>query len=176
MWMFDSLVTCPSPHLGALAWPSTPKMLRAKEHTLIPYPSIIFTFGLTVETIKELGGASSENSFLSVSSISRHFIASNPFSSYFNNNIVKNIYFGGLSFLLPWFFLWAWAIWVLKVSHCPLRGPLGVSCQFFLLNLKNLEKFIPTIMNVLHGFHLHVFKLEAFISTSMWKLIVDFFY
>jgi hypothetical protein len=33
-------------------------VLRARECALTPSPSIIFTFGLAVESIKELGGAS----------------------------------------------------------------------------------------------------------------------
>ncbi len=33
-------------------------MLRAKERTPTPYPSIVFTFGLVVESIKEVGGVS----------------------------------------------------------------------------------------------------------------------
>jgi hypothetical protein len=33
-------------------------VLRAKERNLIPSPFIIFTFGLAVESIKELGSAS----------------------------------------------------------------------------------------------------------------------
>ncbi len=33
-------------------------MLQAKEHTPTFYPSIVFTFGLVVESIKEFGGAS----------------------------------------------------------------------------------------------------------------------
>jgi hypothetical protein len=32
-------------------------MLRVREHTLTPSPSVVFTFGLVVEFIKELGGA-----------------------------------------------------------------------------------------------------------------------
>jgi hypothetical protein len=43
MWMIDQLVTRPSPHLGALACPSTFEVLRARECTLIPYPFVIFT-------------------------------------------------------------------------------------------------------------------------------------
>jgi hypothetical protein len=35
-------------------------MLRARERTATPFPSTIFTFELEVESIKELGGASSE--------------------------------------------------------------------------------------------------------------------
>jgi hypothetical protein len=34
-------------------------MLQAKEHAPTPFPFIIFTFGLVVESIKELAGASS---------------------------------------------------------------------------------------------------------------------
>ncbi len=55
MWIIDLLVTCPSPHLEALAHPSTPEVLRAKECTLTPYPSVVFTFGLAIESIKEFG-------------------------------------------------------------------------------------------------------------------------
>jgi len=32
-------------------------MLQARERTLILFPSIVFTFGLVVEFIKEFGGA-----------------------------------------------------------------------------------------------------------------------
>ncbi len=52
------LVNLLSPHLGALACPFTPEMLQAKELTLILSPFTFFTFGLVVEFIKELGGAS----------------------------------------------------------------------------------------------------------------------
>jgi len=45
-----------NPHLGAPAHPSTPEVLQAKEHTPIPYPFDVFTFGLVVEFIKMLGG------------------------------------------------------------------------------------------------------------------------
>jgi hypothetical protein len=33
------------------------EMLRAKECALTPSPSIVFTIGLAIESIKELGGA-----------------------------------------------------------------------------------------------------------------------
>ncbi len=56
--IIDSLVTHPRPHPRALARPSTPKVLQAKERTPIPYPSAIFTFRLIVESIKEFGGVS----------------------------------------------------------------------------------------------------------------------
>jgi hypothetical protein len=38
--------------------PSTPKVLRDKERTPTLYPSIVFTFGLVVESIKEFWGVS----------------------------------------------------------------------------------------------------------------------
>jgi hypothetical protein len=58
MWIIDSLVTHPSPHLGVLAHLSTLEVLQAKEGTQTPYPFIVFTFGFAIESIKELGGAS----------------------------------------------------------------------------------------------------------------------
>jgi len=33
------------------------EVLRTKERTLIPSPYVVFTFGLAIESIKELGGA-----------------------------------------------------------------------------------------------------------------------
>jgi hypothetical protein len=48
------LVNLPSPHLGALARPSTLKVLRAKERAPTPFPFVVYTFGFTVESIKEL--------------------------------------------------------------------------------------------------------------------------
>jgi len=58
VWIIDPLVIHPSPHPGALACPSTPKVLRAKERTPTPYPFDVFTFGLAFEFIRELGGVS----------------------------------------------------------------------------------------------------------------------
>jgi hypothetical protein len=55
MWIIDLLNTGFSPHLGALARPSTPKVLWARERTLTFYPSDVFTFRLSVESIKEFG-------------------------------------------------------------------------------------------------------------------------
>jgi hypothetical protein len=56
--VIDVLVNLPSPHLVTPTRPSTPKVLQAKERTPTPSPSIIFTFGLVVESIVELGGVS----------------------------------------------------------------------------------------------------------------------
>jgi hypothetical protein len=58
MWIIDLLIAHPSPHPEALARPSTLKVLRTKECTPTFYPSTIFTFGLTIESIKEFEGAS----------------------------------------------------------------------------------------------------------------------
>jgi len=38
--------------------PFYPKMLRAKERGPTPYPFVVFTFRLTIVSIKEFGGAS----------------------------------------------------------------------------------------------------------------------
>jgi hypothetical protein len=58
MWIIDSLVTHLSPHPLVPTCPSTPEMLRAKERAPILSPSIVFTFGLVVESIQEFQGAS----------------------------------------------------------------------------------------------------------------------
>jgi hypothetical protein len=53
------LVTLPIPHPRASTHPFTPKVLRTKECAPTPSPSIVFIFGVTVKSIKELGDASS---------------------------------------------------------------------------------------------------------------------
>jgi hypothetical protein len=58
VWVIDLLVNLSSPHLGALAHPSTSKMLWGKEHALTPSPSAIVIFWFAIECIKELGGVS----------------------------------------------------------------------------------------------------------------------
>jgi hypothetical protein len=60
-WIINLLVILLSPYPGAPPRPSTPKVLRAKEHTSTPSPSVVFTFKLTIESIKEFGGASYTN-------------------------------------------------------------------------------------------------------------------
>ncbi len=52
------LVTFPRPHPGASTCPSTPKVLQVKECASTLCSFVIFTFGLVVESIKELGGVS----------------------------------------------------------------------------------------------------------------------
>jgi hypothetical protein len=56
--MIDLLVTIPNPHPGALACPSTPKVLQAMERAPTLYHFIVFTFRLTIESTNEFGGAS----------------------------------------------------------------------------------------------------------------------
>jgi hypothetical protein len=58
MWIINPLVTHPSLHPRALTRPSTFEVLPTKECTPTPYPSIVFTFRLTIESIKEFGGMS----------------------------------------------------------------------------------------------------------------------
>ncbi len=58
VWVIELLVNLPSPCPGAPACPSTPEVLRTKERALIPSSFVVFSFGLTVESIKKLGGAS----------------------------------------------------------------------------------------------------------------------
>jgi len=52
------LVTCPSPHPKAPTHPFILKVLQAKKCAPIIYPSIVFTFGFTIESIKKFRGAS----------------------------------------------------------------------------------------------------------------------
>jgi hypothetical protein len=41
-----------------------PRSVVSQEHAPTPFPSIVFTFRLAIESIKELGGASHEIIFL----------------------------------------------------------------------------------------------------------------
>jgi hypothetical protein len=52
------LVIHPNPDSGALAHPSIFEMVLAKECIPTHYPSFIFIFGLTIESIEELRGVS----------------------------------------------------------------------------------------------------------------------
>jgi hypothetical protein len=56
VWIIDPLLIRPSPHLGAPACPFTFEVLQIKDHTPTSYPSVVFTFGLTIGSIKEFGG------------------------------------------------------------------------------------------------------------------------
>jgi len=58
VWIIDLLVIHLSPHPRAPAHPSTPKMLWVREQILTHYPSVVFTFGFRIESIKEFGGVS----------------------------------------------------------------------------------------------------------------------
>jgi hypothetical protein len=57
VWIIDPLVIHLRPHLKILARLSTPQVMRAMERTPTPYPFVVFTFGLTIESIWEFGGA-----------------------------------------------------------------------------------------------------------------------
>jgi hypothetical protein len=56
MLVIGLLITLPSPHPRVPTPPSTPKVLRTKKHASTPYPSVVFTFRLTIESTKEFGG------------------------------------------------------------------------------------------------------------------------
>jgi hypothetical protein len=58
MRIIELLVNLPSPHPQALACPSTLEVLQARECTPTLFTSNVFTFGLVVESMKELGGVS----------------------------------------------------------------------------------------------------------------------
>ncbi len=58
VWIIDSLVIRLNPHLKTPACPFTPEVIWTKERTPTPYPFDVFSFGLIVESIKEIGGAS----------------------------------------------------------------------------------------------------------------------
>jgi hypothetical protein len=53
VWVIELLIILLGPHPRTLARPSTPKVLRVRECTPTPSPSVVFTFGFTVESIKE---------------------------------------------------------------------------------------------------------------------------
>ncbi len=49
----------PSPYPGALARPSTPKVLQVRERAPTPCPSVVFMFRFIVKSTKKFGGVSS---------------------------------------------------------------------------------------------------------------------
>jgi hypothetical protein len=53
-----TLVIHPSPHLGALAQPPTPEVLRVKKRASTLFFSIVFILGLALQSFKEFVGAS----------------------------------------------------------------------------------------------------------------------
>jgi len=55
MWVIDLLVTLPSPYPRAPTHPFTLKMLRAKERTLTPHSSIVFTLDSHLNLLRSLG-------------------------------------------------------------------------------------------------------------------------
>jgi hypothetical protein len=55
VWVIELFVNLCSPHPGALARPSTFEVLRTKERAPIPFPSVVFIFGLAVSPSRSLG-------------------------------------------------------------------------------------------------------------------------
>jgi hypothetical protein len=58
MWVVELLVNLPNPDPRTLARLSNLEVLQAKECALTFSFFVVFTFGLTIESIKELGGVS----------------------------------------------------------------------------------------------------------------------
>jgi hypothetical protein len=94
VWVIDLLVHLLSPHHKAPACPSTSKVLRAREHNPTPSPSIVFTFWLAVESIKELGGVSL---VLSIIFFTLYFVPHKIMNQKLSN-ISKGLYFKPLQF------------------------------------------------------------------------------
>jgi hypothetical protein len=65
--------------------PSTPEVLQAKKHAPIPSPSIVFTFGHAIESIKELGGASESLAMIYVIKKNPHYLLGNNFTFFVNH-------------------------------------------------------------------------------------------
>jgi hypothetical protein len=55
VWVNKLFINRLSPHLETPTHASTPKMLRAKEHTPTPLPFVVFIFGLAVGSSRSLG-------------------------------------------------------------------------------------------------------------------------
>ncbi len=58
VWVINLLLNLLSPHPKAPTHPSTLEVLWTRERTLTPFLFIVFIFGLALESIKELTGAS----------------------------------------------------------------------------------------------------------------------
>ncbi len=83
VWVIELFVNILSPHPGAPTRPFTPKVLRTRERAPTPFPFVVFTFGLTIESIKESRGAS-QPKYLSIVT----FTWDNKVIT--NKNLVKN--------------------------------------------------------------------------------------
>jgi len=55
MWIIDLFVTILSPYPGALACPSTLKVLRTREHTPTPHSFVVFTLGSHLNLLRSFG-------------------------------------------------------------------------------------------------------------------------
>ncbi len=105
MWIIDLLVTRLSPHPRTPTCPFAPKVLRAKERAPTPYPSIVFTLGLIVKSIKEFGGVSTTLFFplhlfcyFNSSPCAFHFAKRNPLSFSWWGFFLQNSSFANLPY------------------------------------------------------------------------------
>ncbi len=61
MWVIELLINLPSPHLRAIACPSTPEVLWAKERIPTPYFSIVFTLDSRLNLSRSSGARQHNN-------------------------------------------------------------------------------------------------------------------
>ncbi len=92
MWIIELFVNLHRPHLEGPTCPPTPEVLQAKGCAPTPSLSVAFTFGLVVESIKELGGVSINHN------------NNNPMCEHnvlqgFGNTITNNLEYVGIDFL-----------------------------------------------------------------------------
>jgi hypothetical protein len=72
MWIINLFITRLSPHPRAPTRPFTLEMLRVRECTPTFFPSVVFTFRLAVESIKEFGGAHMSGGHTSIFMSKKH--------------------------------------------------------------------------------------------------------
>jgi hypothetical protein len=133
VWMFDSLIIHPSPHLKILACPSTPEVLRTKEHTPTHISFVVSTFGLAFESFKECGG------------VSFAFNYGNMSSCLFNFCWIKFVFMvvikdANISYHMPWGTIIHILIWIFiqaKREHPCVKD----SRKVWLIKLMYLRKY-----------------------------------
>ncbi len=128
VWFVQVLVNLPNPHPRVPARPSTLKVLWVRERAPTPSPSIVITFGLAIESIKELGGAST--SMLSTTTISIPMVIIPTSSDWINpiptfclwvSTIVVFNTIGGVVLIQDW---WCSSLWL------PIGIFYGAKCGF----------------------------------------------
>jgi hypothetical protein len=139
VWVIDFLVNLPSRNPRAPTHPSTPKVLRAREH--VPTPSsIVFTFGLAVESIKELMGAS----FIFFTMFCWYFF---PFRNVFVSGLVNTLFVFMVVLLVPFSFLHVFLVLVLLVFSSSLCWSCWWSYKLFYFS--STSCFLCLIIHVL---------------------------